>query len=150
MKKNKLFNDKLPWIALAIVSLTSMLSTIFLTSAFSSEINDYINPPHHVRVLEKTGRAWVEIDFSSKRKRLFESEMGLQSYSLATVLSEIAKTANFSVQIDQGKITELAGVSAAAVRAGSWNIYRYDTRVHQPVDLLTVAANDYYHIRFER
>lgn len=137
----------LPWIALALVSFISMGSIMLLTNIFSREINGYINPQNRLRVQEKTGRAWVEIDFNGKRKRLFESDLGLGRYALAAVLAEIAKTANFSLRVRQGKIEELADTSSGA---GSWNVYRYDTRINQPLDRLTIAGNDYYRIKLER
>ena len=146
---------------LAVVSIFSMLSTIFLTSSFSREIEGYINPPNRLLISEKTGHAWVEIDFDGTRKRLFESDLGSSSYPLPEVLAQIAKTGNFSLDIRQGKIKELAGMSAGIptnvgtvgspdVRRGSWNIYRYDTREHMPVDRITVSGNDYYRIKFEK
>lgn len=141
------FNPILPWIALGLVSLIMMASIVALTGAFSREIQRYINPQNRLLVQEKTGRAWVEIDFDGKRKRLFESKLGPGRYEFAAVLAEIAKTANFSLRIRQGKIEELGGMSAGT--AGSWNIYRYDTRINQPLDHLTIAGNDYYHIKLE-
>lgn len=148
------FNPLLPWIALGLVSLISMASTLALTGAFSREIEQYINPESRLLVLEKTGRAWVEIDFDGKQKRLFESELGPGRYEFAAVLAQIAKTANFSLRIRQGKIEELGGISAKTVspdgRRGSWNVYRYDTRINQPIDRLTIAGNDYYRIRLEQ
>src|SRR3989338_4688933 len=149
--KNKLnhhFNLTLPWIALGLVSLLSMASTFALTGAFSREIERYINPESRLLVLEKTGRAWIEIDFDGTRKRLFESNLGPGRYEFAAVLAEIAKTAKFSFRTKQGKIEELAGISANAGspdgRRGSWNIYRYDTRIDKPIDQITVSGNDYY------
>jgi len=148
------FNPTLPWIALGFVSLISMASTLALTGAFSREIEQYINPERRLLVLEKTGRAWVEIDFDGKQKRLFESELGPGRYEFAAVLANIAKTANFSLRIRQGKIEELDGISAKTDfpdgRRGSWNVYRYDTRINQPLDRLTIAGNDYYRIKFEQ
>lgn len=142
------FNPLLPWIALGLVSLISMASTLALTGAFSREIEQYINPESRLLVLEKTGRAWVEIDFDGKQKRLFESELGPGRYEFAAVLAEIAKTANFSLRIRQGKIEELGGIPAGAIR--SWNIYRYDTRINKSMDQITVSGNDYYHIKLEQ
>lgn len=146
-KKSRHTNNILPWTALALVSLIAMAYTIVLTNTLSREIEHYINPENQLLVHEKTGHAWVEIDFSGKRKRLFESNLGLERYALAAVLAEIAKTAHFSLRIAQGEIKELAGVSAGT---GSWNVYRYDTRVNQPLDKLTIAGNDYYRIKLER
>lgn len=145
-KTQSSFSDATPWIALAIVSLISMASTVMLTSAFSKEINGYINQPARLLVHEKTGHAWVEIDFNGKGKRLFESDLGSYTYTLPEVLAEIAKTAHFSLRIRQGKIQELAGISAGI---GSWNIYRYDTQKSQPIDRLAISGNDYYRIKFE-
>lgn len=137
----------LPWVALGLVSALCVANTLILTNAFSKEIANYINPQNQLLVSEKTGRAWIEIDFDGNKKRLFESNLGSYRYELGQVLAEIAKTANFSLRMKQGKIEELAGISAGA--ASSWNIYRYDTRINTPIDQITVSGNDYYRIKLE-
>ena len=146
-KKHQSFSETMPWVALALVSVLSMTSTIMLTSNFSREIEGYINPSTQLLVSEKTGRAWIEIEFGDKQKRLFESTMGPSNYPLAQVLAEIAKTAGFSLNIREGQIREIAGISTAT---GSWNIYRYDMPTHQPIDRLDISGNDYYRIKFEQ
>ncbi|MBI4225179.1 MAG: hypothetical protein HY617_02520 [Candidatus Sungbacteria bacterium] len=137
----------LPWVALGLVSLICVANTVILTNAFSKEIDGYINPKNQLLISEKTGRAWVEIDFDGKQKRLFESNLGSYHYELAAVLAQIAKTAHFSFKMKQGEIEELAGISAGETR--SWRVYRYDTRINQPIDQITVSGNDYYRIKLE-
>lgn len=90
--------------------------------------------------------AWVEFDFGSGKKRLFEGEVDQHIYPLKAVLASIADDKNIPLEVQDGKIGKIADVKD---ENGSWNIYRNGQMVEEHIDRIIITGGDHYTVKYE-
>ena len=143
MRKNFLF-----WTVLGIVYISSLTLISYANDSFDKEVTLLISPSKAsyappVHISEK--RAWIEIDFGNGKKRMFESALGEENYSLETALASAARAGNFSFSAENGRINHIAHID----NPGAWRVYRNGNITQSSIKNLTITGGDRYTFKHE-
>ena len=139
MKKNIPPSISFPCIFCAALIAGALI--FYAHGGFLQEFNDFVEAPFILN--QKKHLAWIEVDFGEGKRRLFEGEVGGETYALLPALLSVAESGEFRIKVSGGRITEIAGVPA------TWAVYRNEKTIGTNINLLILQAGDRYAIRRE-
>lgn len=132
-----------PWIVIGAVMAAVIIALIFSINSYYREywdISDYIA---QMPIPQKEA-ALIEFDFGEDGRRLFRGEVAKEIYPLDAALRSAAENGNFTFQVKDGVLVEIAGMR------GNWSIYRNGEKISTVWDGLNITGGDRYTFRYEK
>lgn len=132
-----------PWIVIGGAAAAAVIALIFSISSYYREYWDTSNYIAQIPIPQKE-TALMEFDFGEGRRRLFRGEIAKETYPLDAALRSAAENGNFTFQVKDGALVEIAG------RRGDWSIYLNGEKISTAWDGLNITGGDKYTFRYEK
>ena len=132
-----------PWIVIGGAAAAAMLAVVLSNNNYYRE---YWGTSEYIAKLAvpKKEAALIELDFGGGKRRMFRGAVDKEVYPLEVALSSAAQNGNFSFQVKDEALIEIAGIR------GGWSIYRNGEEVHAAWDKLSITGGDKYTFRYEK
>lgn len=145
--QKEIIEPRYAWVVVIAVSIAALALMIRSYNGFREELRSRTEFAQETRHKNQEGLAWIEVDFGGGKKRLFEGDVGRQTYTLDVALFAAAQAGNFTFGMEKGRLTELAGLPN---KKENWIVYRNGERVRgAALDKLMIAHGDQYTFRYE-
>ena len=147
-KQKRYFDEKHLWIALIVLFLGALGIIFHANEVFYADFLSTIEGMERIGThtsRKNNGFAWIHIETSPKKKRVFEGDVDAQKYPLDVALKAAADAGKFSFRAKNGQIAELAQKSETT---GHWIIYQNGKIVDSSLANLTIAQGDTYRFVF--
>ena len=133
-------------LAFALIGAVFLATLLFLTTAirsFEREIQGLV--PTSIIASARAKPSLIEFDFGNGLIRKFEGPTDNTPFPLIDALMSISQTASLPVVIVKGTVKSIGKVGDHGV----WRIWLNNQIQLKSPELLSVAANDYYILRFQ-